>query len=282
MSSHGERILFIGRNTRYAITTNAFLRLIKSIRDTAHEVVGVVHTDEDNSHCANSLQRLAQQCGVRTVSFGNNDINASSSIRELKSFGASVFLVVQYPCIFNASVISIPTKTCLNIHRGWPLRGGSIDQRAIYYKQMDYFVILHEITAGIDTGDILSMENLQIDWQTETGYSLDDKVTHAGEKLISDGFLPRLETGDFTGTRQNVAETQYENKWRADRKVVFPQHTPYSDAERLAKALHHPREEGLVVMIGSDRYRWEYNSTDRLMRVKWKDRIEVVPLILLS
>ncbi|MDM8542693.1 formyltransferase family protein [Desulfococcaceae bacterium HSG9] len=252
-----ERILFIGRNTRYAITTNAFLRLVESIRNTTHRIVGVVHTHEDDYHDPNSLRRLAQKHGIKTISFTKNDINAPASLSTLSSFQATCFLVVQYPRIFDSSVISIPSNACLNIHRGWPLRGGSIDQRAIYYKQTKYFVILHKIDCGIDTGDILAKESVPIEWRTETGYSLDTKVTDAGGRLIRKGFFPRLETGDFTGTVQNVFQTQYENKWKPDRKIISPKDINYDDAERLARALHHPRETGLVVKMGSDLYRWD-------------------------
>ncbi len=279
MSKHGERILFIGRNTRYEITTNAFLRLYERIRGTGHTIEGVVHTHEDDRDDPGSLRRLARERGIETVSFARNDINAASGGDAGRSFGATIFLVVQYPKIFDRSVISVPSKICLNVHRGWPLRGGSIDQRAIYYYQAQYFLILHEIDSGIDTGDILAREGVAIDWRTETGYSLDAKATAAVEQLIDRVFLPRLETGDFTGTRQNRSETRYENKWGPDRKVVSAREIDYGDAERLARALHHPRERPLVVRIGGDRYRWDCLEEGGSMRVEWKDRIQAAPLV---
>ena len=278
MVTHGERVLFIGRNTQYRITEGAFLRLLEGVLGSPHRIVAVVHTDDDDRHYPNSLRKLGQEYDIQTVSFENNDINAPSSLDILRNFDATLFLVVQYPRIFDTAVIAIPSKACLNIHRGWPLRGGSIDQRAIYYKQTDYFVTLHRIDCGIDTGDILARQPVPIDWRIETGYSLDARVTEAGEKLIEDSLLPRLGTGDFIGIKQHRLETQYENKWKSERKVISPDEINYEDAERLARALHHPREEGLVVKIGSNLYRWGYREGDELISLKWQDRTEAALL----
>ena len=304
------------------------MRLLEGVLGSPHRIVAVVHTDDDevgqesplrnmgrrNSHYPNSLRKLGQEYDIQTVSFENNDINAPSSLDILRNFDATLFLVVQYPRIFDTAVIAIPRspaaarptrlrtgaprrqtarsncapvvfesasrKACLNIHRGWPLRGGSIDQRAIYYKQTDYFVTLHRIDCGIDTGDILARQPVPIDWRIETGYSLDARVTEAGEKLIEDSLLPptRLGTGDFIGIKQHRLETQYENKWKSERKVISPDEINYEDAERLARALHHPREEGLVVKIGSNLYRWGYREGDELISLKWQDRTEAALL----
>ncbi len=278
MSARGERILFIGRNTRYAITTRAFLRLQGGLRDTSHVIAGVVHTHEDDLHSPNSLRRLARDHGVESVSFVRNDVNAPSSLDALEAFEATIFLVVQYPKIFDRAIISVPAKACLNVHRGWPLRGGSIDQRAIYYKQKEYFLILHEIDAGIDTGDILARESVALDWRTDTGHSLDARATAAVERLIDRGFLPRLENGDFNGEKQKRSETRYEGKWAPDRKVVSAREVDHDDAERLARALHHPREESLVVEIGGDLYRWDCSGESEPLRIEWRDRIQAAPL----
>ena len=250
-----------------------------SISGTSHQVVGVVHTEEDDRHTHKSLRKLALENNIKNTSFKNNNINDTLALSTLKQFDATLFLVVQYPKIFGRSAFSIPGKACLNIHRGWPLRGGSIDQRAIYYKQSEYFIILHKIDLGIDTGDILYREPVKFNWRVDTGCSLDNKVAEAGKKLIVKGLIPRLRTGDFEGTKQNRPETKYENKWKSERRTILPEEVNYSDAERLARALNHPREEGLFLRIDRALYRWNYNNCGELINIKWKDDIRSVHVI---
>jgi len=282
VKNSGERILFIGRNNRYQITQAAFLKLIASLQDTDHQIVGVIHTDDSDENYQTSLRKLAAEHGIPTTSFPSNDINAAESINALQQFDATIFLVVQYPKIFKSDVISIPPKGCFNTHRGWPLRGGSIDQRAIYYKQSDYYVILHNIDEGIDTGEILGRERVELDWQTDTGYSLDTKVIDAGAKLMLDHFVPRLESGDFSGTSQSGMETQYENKWKKARKTVAAREIDFEDAKRLARALHHPREKGLIVNANNTNFRWSHDQKSQQTTVEWKDGNQDAPLIKLE
>lgn len=246
-----EKIVFFGRNKNYKITQYCFVELLKYINKTHHEVVATVVSD-DNHGAPDTLEAIAKRKCINWLSAESNDINDSAFITKLAGFKPTLFIVVQFPRIFGAQLLSLPKRGAFNIHRGWPLRGGSIDERAVYYKLPTYNVILHYLDLGIDTGNIVGKMGFQLS-NREDGYSLVKKTDRIGRKVFCKYFLPLI--GNFIpkGEKQNIEQTKYGVKGSISNKINLSKSS--ADIERLCRAFYHPRKSGaLIKIMGQDIY----------------------------
>ena len=242
-----ERIVFIGRNKNYQITQLCYQELVKYTQDTKHQAVLTVVSD-DNHGSEGTLEALAENAGLSWTSVTNNDVNDPKFIQKLKKLNPTILITVQFPKIFKSDLIETPERACLNIHRGWPYRGGSIDERAIYFKLKTYNVILHHMSTGIDTGNIIGKEAIQLN-DTDDGFSLVKKADEAGRKLFIESFLPILGNPIPVSETQVIGETVYGSKGSLSNVIAFTDSA--ANIERLCRAFHHPRKMGAAIKVKS-------------------------------
>jgi len=240
-----DKIVFFGRNKNYNITHLCYKELIKFIRDTQHEIVMTVISDDDHGD-PDTLESLAENAGVPWTSPPSNDVNDPIFVKKLTELNPTIFITVQFPKIFKSEVLNIPKRGALNIHRGWPLRGGSIDERAIYYRASQYNVILHHMTPGIDTGNIIGKVGFELS-DNEDGYSLVKKADEAGRKLFVKYFLPLIGYPLPFGEKQDLEMTTYGDKGSLSNKIDFSESS--DNIERICRAFHHPRKLGAFIMV---------------------------------
>ncbi len=247
-----DRIIFVGRNTKYDITCNCFRFLAKSLSCSPHQIVAVVVSNDQGP---SSLSDIARSFNLPVLTPNNNDINDPGFVRILKNYNPTIMLTVQFPAIYRKDLIGVPSRACLNVHRGWPLRGGSIDQRSIVNKLEKYNIILHHIDEGIDTGPIIGKITFDTDPGRENGFTLDRKVSKAGLELIEKEFICLLGNPVKKGTSQDGLITDYENKWSEAEKIINPGVMNFEEAEKQVRALHHPREKGALLKMNHGEYR---------------------------
>ncbi len=241
-----ERIVFFGRNKGYGITLLCFKELIKLLKkENNHSVVSVVTTD-DGGYGYGTLRGLAQKEGISLLSAKGNDVNEPSFCEKLKRLEPTLFLVVQFPKIFSRDLIRIPSRACLNIHRGWPLRGGSIDERIIVGEHREYSLILHHIDEGVDTGNIIGRVSFAVS-RGEHGYSLVKKADSKGRDLLKKYFFPLLGNDIPEGLIQQREKTVYGSKDCI--QALFDPEMSFYDIEKLIRAFHHPRKKGVQVSL---------------------------------
>lgn len=105
----------------------------------------------------------------------------------LKNLNADIMVVVAYGLILPQDVLDIPKWGCLNIHGSilprW--RGAAPIHRAILANDVETGVTIMQMNAGLDTGDMLISETIQIN-QQDTTQILHDKLADLGGNLIVD------------------------------------------------------------------------------------------------
>jgi len=235
-----ERIVFFGRNKNYDITLLCFLELVKFLQDKEHEVIIAVVSD-DNHEENGTLEQSAKSASIPWTSIKDNDVNNSVFINRLAGLEPTIFIAVQFPKIFKPELLKIPRRGSFNIHRGWPLRGGSIDERAVYYNLSDYNVILHHMTPGIDTGNIIGKVGFKLS-DKDNGYTLSKKADEAGKKVMVDHFLPIIGDTIPYGEKQDIGITIYDKKGSLSNVISFKETS--ENIERLCRAFYHPRKLG--------------------------------------
>ena len=105
----------------------------------------------------------------------------------LAGYGADVFVVIAYGHILSREVLALPKIMPINIHASLlpAYRGPAPIQWAIINGDSKTGVTAMRMDAGMDTGDILSMTQVDI-LDTDTSQSLHDKLSVAGADLLMD------------------------------------------------------------------------------------------------
>jgi len=113
-----------------------------------------------------------------------------------------VLVVAAYGLILPAWVLQTPRHGCLNIHASllprW--RGAAPIQRAIEAGDSHTGITIMQMDEGLDTGDMLLVETLEISAQ-DNAATLHDKLAEQGARLIVQA-LQAIPTGGLTPTPQ--------------------------------------------------------------------------------
>lgn len=108
----------------------------------------------------------------------------------LKSFGADIFIVAAYGQILPQRILDIPKYGCVNIHASLlpKYRGAAPIQWCIINGEKTTGVTTMQMDAGLDTGDMLVKEEVEI-LDTDTFQTLHDKLSTAGVAAIKKTLL---------------------------------------------------------------------------------------------
>lgn len=145
---------------------------------------------------ASPVKQLALERGIEVFqpqSFKNNP----DAIQKIRDLQPDIIVVVAYGLILPKELLEIPTIACVNIHVSllprW--RGAAPIQRAVLAGDSETGVTIMHMDIGLDTGDILLTETIQLD-KKETSATLHDKLATIGAIKIIDylnnpkAFLP--------------------------------------------------------------------------------------------
>ena len=145
-------------------------------------------------------------------------------IEELKALKPEVICVVAYGKILPKEILDIPPKGCINVHGSLlpKYRGAAPIQWAVLNGDKTTGITTMYMDIGMDTGDMILKEEVQIG-ENETTGELWDKLSKIGGKLlvetlkkIEDGAAPRIKQGEeFTMApmlSKDMAKIDWENK----------------------------------------------------------------------
>jgi methionyl-tRNA formyltransferase len=126
---------------------------------------------------------MAQPCGLRIDGRYAEDALRTQAL--LQSAALDALVVAAYGLILPPWVLELPRLGCLNIHASllprW--RGAAPIQRAIEAGDKRTGITIMQVDAGLDTGNILLMEALDIA-PDETAASLHDRLAMLGARLV--------------------------------------------------------------------------------------------------
>lgn len=185
------RILFMGTPDIAAESLEALIR-------AGHEICAVfTRRDKPVGRkqilTAPPVKQLAEQHGIpvyqpRTLRDGSSD----DLIREL---APEIIVVVAYGCIIPPQLLHIARYGCINLHVSLlpKYRGSAPIQWAVLNGDSRTGVSIMQLDEGLDTGDVLMVEPLDIDPE-ETSGQLFDRVSTVGAKTLVTA-LEKLQAG---------------------------------------------------------------------------------------
>ena len=183
-----------------------------------------------------ALQHGIELCQPRGLKLdGKYADDAAAAHAALERARPDVLVVAAYGLILPAWLLTLPRHGCLNIHGSllprW--RGAAPVQRAIEAGDAHTGITLMQMDAGLDTGDMLSRQELPID-DDDTGASLTDKLATLGARMIVQA-LQALARAPLARQPQPEAEVSYAHKIdKAEAAIDWRQ--PAATIERRLRA----------------------------------------------
>ena len=196
---------------------------LQAIIDAGHDVA-VVYTQPPRpkgrgkkiTPCPVHAYAISQGIEVlNPISFKDNN-----EIETLKSYNLDALVVVAYGIILPQAVLDVPKLGCFNGHASilprW--RGAAPIQRAIEAGDSDTGVCIMKMDAGLDTGDVLSENIVDIPPKMTAGQLHDVLADLTGVAIVP--VLQSVENGTAICTPQAKDGVCYANKLLKSESVI--------------------------------------------------------------
>jgi len=186
---------------------------------------------------------LAHQLSVQQP----HQLSSPESIQALILCQPDLLIVAAYGLILPQQVLDLPRLGCVNVHASllprW--RGAAPIARAIENGDDTTGITLMQMARGLDNGDILHQEQLNIG-PRETTATLQKRLAHLGAQTLFE-YLPTLLSNRCQSQRQDATLTCYANKlskeeaqidWRLSAVQLDRQIRAFNPFP-IARAVHH-------------------------------------------
>lgn len=162
---------------------------------------------------------------IKQVALKNNliifqPIKIRKEYEDILNLNPDIIVTCAYGQIIPKEILDYPKLGCINIHASLlpKLRGGAPIHRAILEGYNKTGITIMYMDESMDTGDIISMESIDIG-ETETVGSLHDRLKILGRDLFMKT-LPNIVNNNVNRIKQNNDEATYAyNIKREDEKI---------------------------------------------------------------
>lgn len=170
----------------------------------------VTQPDRDGGNKRGSTRQTGK--GMATIATDNGvsviqpeSINTPDGLAALKAFQPDLLVVAAYGQILKPEVIAAATRGAINVHASLlpKYRGASPIAHAILNGETRTGVTIINITPGLDAGDMLAQEAVDIGPSETTG-ELEARLAPLGARLCLD-VIQRMKAGPVSGTKQDSA-----------------------------------------------------------------------------
>jgi len=203
MKSH--RIIFLG-------TPDFSVPSLIALYQSEHQVPLVITQPDRPKGRGKKLQaspvkQKALELGLNI--FQPQSINDPESISQINTFHPDFLVVVAFGQLLKKSVLDIPRNGVLNVHPSIlpKYRGPAPIQWAIIHGCSNTGISIMQLDEGLDTGDILQIESVEIDPE-ETAGMLHDRLAIQGAKLLLQT-INQLVENTITPEKQDHTQATY-------------------------------------------------------------------------
>jgi methionyl-tRNA formyltransferase len=243
------RILFFGGHDLGKITLNYLLKKNK-------DVIAAVMTDTDNEWY-HGLEEVTDEYNIDLfkVKNINNDQFVDKVRKELKP---DLIISVNFDQIFKKEIINIPDKGCINVHASLlpNYRGRAPLNWAILKGEDKTGVTVHFINEGIDTGEIILQEEIEI---KKDDY-ISDILKQVREKypLMINKAVDLIEDDNYETIKQVKEEGSYYGKRTPEDGLINWDNTA-EEIYNLIRAVSHPYPGAFTYLDDSKILIWRAN-----------------------
>lgn len=211
------KILFMG-------TPDFARQNLQALCEAGHEIVGVVTAPDKPKGrgmvlTPSDVKKYALEKEL-TV-YEPKTLKDGAFLDTLNELNPELIVVVAYGKILPEYVLNFPKHGCINNHASIlpEYRGAAPIQRAIMDGKSETGVSVMKMDAGLDTGDVILVEKVQIE-QNDNFESVHDKLAVAGSKALLKA-VELIESGKATYTKQSELFTYAEKILKSDCLIDF-------------------------------------------------------------
>ncbi len=184
-----------------------------------HEVVAVVTQKDKPKGRGQSLSYTPVKESALKLNIPilqPDKVKEDSFVEELRALNPDVIVVIAFGQILSKEILEMPKYGCVNVHASLlpKYRGAAPIQWAVIDGEERSGVCTMKMDEGLDTGDIIDVEEVTLD-SKETGGSLFDKLAELGGELILKT-LQNLEFGNAQFIKQDDSKSTYAKKMTKD------------------------------------------------------------------
>ena len=206
----------------YLGTPDFAVKPLENLIKSGHEIVAVV-TNPDKPVgrkkilTAPPVKVLAENNGIKVLQYSKIRLEGTADLLALKP---DLMITCAFGQILSQEIIDIPKFGVINIHASLlPLyRGASPIHNAILNGDKKTGITLMKTDIGLDTGDILMQEELEI-LDGETCGELFDRLSVLGAKMIID-LLPKIEKGEISPVKQDDSKATLTKIFRKEDALI--------------------------------------------------------------
>jgi methionyl-tRNA formyltransferase len=213
------RLVMMGTGTFAEPTFEALL-------SGTHPVVGLV-TQPDRAvgqergstrQTGRGMKAIAQEKGIPV--FQPESINTPEGVAKLKEWGAELLVVAAYGQILSKDVLEAAPRGGINVHGSLlpKYRGAAPVAWAIYHGEKQTGVTIIRMTTGLDAGDMLAQEAIDI-LPEETAGELEARLAPLGARLALK-VIDQIEAGTAQGVKQDKAQVTKAPKLKKDDGLI--------------------------------------------------------------
>src|SRR5439155_5952703 len=150
------------------------------------------------------MKAIAEEHGVPV--YQPESINTPKGVAQLREWRPDLLVVAAYGQILNNDVLSVPPYGGINVHASLlpKYRGAAPIAWAIYHGETRTGVTIIRMTTGLDAGDMLAQEALDIGPE-ETAGELETRLASIGARLALQ-VVDQIAAGTAHGVKQDKAQ----------------------------------------------------------------------------
>jgi methionyl-tRNA formyltransferase len=176
-----------------------------------HPVVGLVtQPDRERGQVRASTRQTGR--GMKEIALAYNvpvlqpdSINTPEGIAQLREWRPDLLVVAAYGQILSRDVLAVPPQGGINVHASLlpKYRGAAPIAWAIYHGETQVGVTIIRMSAGLDAGDMLAQEAVEISLN-ETAGDVEARLAPIGARLAMQ-VIEQIQAGTTQGRKQDPA-----------------------------------------------------------------------------
>lgn len=198
------RVIFLG-------TPEFSVNSLEAIYQSCHEVAAVV-TQPDRVNARGKkinfspVKTFALEHGIPVLQYENISRDGEE---DLKKYNADIMVTAAYGQILRENILNLCPKGIINVHASIlpKYRGSSPVQWALINGEKRVGVTIMQTEKGIDTGDIILTDGIDLDGTEDSGQTL-NKLSILGAKLIVEA-LNKIADGTASFRKQEESEATH-------------------------------------------------------------------------
>ncbi len=207
------KVIFMG-------TPDFAVPALKALAESPQHTVSLVVTQPDKPK-GRSSQPIPSDVKVCAAEYGipvfqPKRIREPEAVERLRAEQADIIVVAAFGQILSKEILDMPRYGCINVHGSLlpKYRGAAPIQWAVLNGEKEAGNTIMQMNEGLDTGDILTQESVELDPE-ETAGTLYDKLSAMGGSLLL-RTMEEIEKGTITPVPQEESKSCYARMLRKD------------------------------------------------------------------